>query len=265
MKIFEIIDEELNISIGVLLYYERERTFIIELQKNLDEWTAPLLFTSFVKRNIYTIPRAESLMWVKERIIPSGRQNIGDILTTHKLKSYDEMKFLEIAQGRCSQDSCFIRPLNSVPAFVEKRTKHNLTESVVLDGNRLLCFFKDTTVKIVVLDKLPYVDGLDLILKNPLLLRSCKIGTGGYCVTFNDSIDIPAWLLYKSGSLLPLSTADFACFVKRNIIDTADACKELTCSRQNLSYMIKQGFLEPLKENVKGNLYSKGDVLKNTW
>ena len=23
--------------------------------------------------------------------------------------------------------------------------------------------------------------------------------------------------------------------------------------------------LEPLKENVKGNLYSKGDVLKNTW
>ena len=100
MKIFEIIDEELNISIGVLLYNERERTFIIELQKNLDEWTAPLLFTSFVKRNI---------------------------------------------------------------------------------------------------------------------------------------------------------------------IDTTDACKELTCSRQNLSYMIKQGFLEPLKENVKGNLYSKGDVLKNTW
>ena len=48
MKIFEIIDAELELSMGVLLYYEKEKTCIIELQEYLDEWTAPLLFTSYV-------------------------------------------------------------------------------------------------------------------------------------------------------------------------------------------------------------------------
>ena len=52
MKIFEIIDEENNMSIGVLQYYEKEKNCIIELQENLDEWTAPLLFTSYVNKHI---------------------------------------------------------------------------------------------------------------------------------------------------------------------------------------------------------------------
>ena len=96
MKIFEINDEADNLFIGNLLYYEKEKTFIIELSDELDEWTAPLLLTSFVKKGIYTIPRDISFLWVQERVIPSGRQNIGSILTHHKLKSYDEMKLLEL-------------------------------------------------------------------------------------------------------------------------------------------------------------------------
>ena len=56
MKIYEIFDDENKISIGVLLYYEKQRSFIIELQDNLDEWSAPLLLTNFVKKGIYTIP-----------------------------------------------------------------------------------------------------------------------------------------------------------------------------------------------------------------
>ena len=34
MKIYEILDEENALSMGVLLYYEREGTCIIELQEN---------------------------------------------------------------------------------------------------------------------------------------------------------------------------------------------------------------------------------------
>ena len=44
MKVFELIDGEVHISIGCLLYYEKEKSFIIELQDNLTESTAPLLF-----------------------------------------------------------------------------------------------------------------------------------------------------------------------------------------------------------------------------
>jgi len=51
-----------------------------------------LLDTQIVLR-----PRDLSFLWVKERIIPSGRQNISAILKNHKMDAYDEMKFLELS------------------------------------------------------------------------------------------------------------------------------------------------------------------------
>ena len=50
MKIFEIIDAENAFLAGVLLYYEKEKNCIVELPEYLDEWTAPLLFISYVKQ-----------------------------------------------------------------------------------------------------------------------------------------------------------------------------------------------------------------------
>ena len=79
MKIFQIIDKETGAVPGTLLYAEKDKVFIVELAETLDEWSTPLLFSGFVKRGIYTVPRDISLAWVRERIIPSGRQNISDI------------------------------------------------------------------------------------------------------------------------------------------------------------------------------------------
>ncbi len=265
MKAFEIIDEENNLSIGTLLYYKKANDFYIELVENLDEWTAPLLLTAYVKCGIYTIPRDISKLWVCERIIPSSRQNIGSILTTHKLKAYDEMKFLELSEGHCSQDSLYIKKIDSLPEYVQKRNLQNLSDCVVLEDNTILCFFNDNTVRKIDLAKLEPIDGLDKILQNKKLFESCKVATGGYAATFNNSIDIPAYILYSSGKLIPLEYKDFITFAKRNILDTANACNELECSRQNISYMVKQRQLTPVKENVKGNLYLKGEVLKNKW
>ena len=194
MKNFEIFDAELGRSIGVLLYYEGKSEFIIELQKDLDEWTAPLLLTGFVKKGVFTIPRDISFLWVKERVIPSGRQNIGAILDTHKLKRYDEMKFLEISKGKCSQDHLFIKEIPHLPDYVIERQMRNLLDVSLLDDHMLLCFFADETVKKVDLAKLIDQDGVDKVIRNEALYQSGKIGIGGYAVTFNDSIDIPAWL-----------------------------------------------------------------------
>ena len=109
------------------------------------------------------------------------------------------------------------------------------------------------------------VEGIDKILKNKRLFQSGKVGTGGYSVTFNDSIDIPATVLYEAGEYIPLKRTDFIAFVQNNILDTSDSCNLLECSRQNIAYMVKQQQLVPIKEEVKGNLYLKGDILKNTW
>ena len=143
MRAYEIIDSENDIDIGVLLYYEKEKTFLIELSAELDEWTAPLLFTGFVKQHIYTIPRDISFAWVRERVIPSGRQNINDILSHHRLKEYDEMKLLELSEGKCSQDNLYIRKIDELPPFVLDRMKQNLVDVVLLDDKDILCFFKE--------------------------------------------------------------------------------------------------------------------------
>lgn len=263
MKIYEIYDEENSLSIGTLMYYEKERKYIIELQEYLDEWTVPLLFTSFVKRNIFTIPSQISYLWVKERVIPSGRQNINAILATHKLKEYDEMTFLEMSEGKCSQDMLYIKKLSSLPDYVKKRAEKNIIECSIADGQQLLCFFADGTIKKVDLSKLMDVEDIDKIINNQLLFETVKVGAGGYCITFNDSIEIPAKILRESGKTIPLTMNDFIRFVQKNVLDTSESCDILECTRQNLSYLVKEKSLAPIKENVKGNLYLKGDILRN--
>ena len=265
MKIFEIIDAENALLMGVLLYYEKERTCMIELPEYLDECTAPLLFTSYVKRKIYTIPRDISFLWVKERVIPSGRQNIKDILAQHHLQSYDEMKFLEISEGRCSQDSLYIKKIEELPDFVLKRQQKNIAECVLLENHTILCFFADETIRKIELKNLKEINDMEKVIRNEYVYQSGKVGTGGYFITFNDSIDIPAGILHDAGIAIPLSMKDFKAFVKKNILDTTESCSMLQCSRQNISYMVSQGQLAPVKEEVRGNLYLKGDVLHAMW
>jgi hypothetical protein len=264
MKIYKILDEDNDILIGTLLYFEKQKDFIIELPEYLDEWTAPLLFSSFAKEKIYTIPREISFLWVKERVIPSGRQNISDILNRHHLKSYDEMKFLEISEGKCSQDSLYIKKTDQLPDYVQKRQTHTLRECLLLDDYQLLCFFADDTTRKIPLKSLKNVDDLEKILSNEKVYQTGRIGSGGYCLTFNLSIDIPAWLLYQSGTEIPLSLKDFKSFLQNNILDTAECCDILECSRQNVAYLVKQGQLTPVKKEVRGNLYLKGEVLLNS-
>ena len=261
MKSYEIYDREKDLTIGILLYYEKDRIFIIELIGSLDEWSSPLLFSGLVKKKIYTVPRDISMMWVRERIIPSGRQNIGSILNTHHLKEYDELRFLELSRGVSSQDSLMIRSIDELPLFVKERMEHNLAD-VMPTGDSLLCFFNDDSISIIDLKELTEYEGVDKLLKNHSLLESAEIGAGGYYATFNDVIDIPANVLFKSGSRLPITGKVFLDFVRNNILDTTEACKILACTRQNLAYLVETDQLEPIKE-ARGNLYLKGDVLKN--
>lgn len=265
MKIYGIIDEENLFLAGVLLYYEKEKTHIIELPEYLDEWTAPLLFASYVKKGIYTIPREISFLWVKERVIPSGRQNIKEILAQHNMESYDEMKFLEISAGRCSQDRLYIKKMEEIPDYVKKRQTRNITDCVLSENHTILCFFADGIIKKIDLNALKDVENVDKVLKNERVYQSGKVGTGGYFVTFNDSIDVPADILYREGTTIPLKMSDFHAFIRKNVLDTTESCNLLECSRQNLSYMVKQKQVSPIKEETRGNLYLKGDILKLMW
>ena len=265
MRIFEILDDEEAKELGVLLYYEKGRCFIVELADGLDEWTAPFLFASYVKKGIFTIPRSESLNWVRSRIIPSSRQNIGMILKNHGLKEYDEMKLLELSEGKCSQDSLRIRPAKELPKYVCRRQEHNIAECSILTDRNILCAFADDSVRKIDMHSLGGIKDVNKIIRNDPLFASCKVGAGGYFITFNDSIDIPAEVLFGAGKRIPLTGTELIAFAENGLADTTEACEILNCSRQNLSYMIRHGYIRPVKEDVKGNLYTRGDVMKNLW
>ena len=265
MKIYRIIDQETGLSPGTLLHAEKDKDFIIELAENLDEWDAPLLFSGFVKKGIYTIPRDISLAWVKERIIPSGRQNISDILAHRNMKEYDEMRLLEASEGKCSQDSLMLKKEENLPDYVQERQRNNLSGLFPSGESGLVCFFADGAAKKVELKDLQGVEGISKILKNRDLFESAKVGAFGSFATFNDSIDIPAEVLYQNGEVLPLTKEDFIAFAKGNLLDTTEACELLGCSRQNLAYLVSQGRLAPVKEGPTGNLYLKEDLLATRW
>lgn len=265
MKSYEIYDNDNGIEIGCLLYYERDKCFIVELKDTLDEWNAPLLFCSYVKKGIYTIPRDISLLWVRERIIPSERQNISMILKNHKLKEYDEMKFMEISEGRSSQDGMFIKRIDILPGFVKNRMEKNLSCVFATEDRKCICFFADGTARRIDLRDMNEVPLTDKIINNESLFKSICLGAGGYYLTFNDSIDIPAWMLYNAGVSLNVTKAEFVAFVENGILDTTETGKILSCSRQNISYMVKNKQISPIKKEVMGNLYLKDDVLKSRW
>lgn len=137
----------------------------------------------------------------------------------------------------------------------------NLKEYVLCENNNLLCFFNDGTVRKINLQDLLEINDVEKIRSNDLVLKSGHIAAGGYCVTFNDSIDISANCLYKSGISIPLSLDDFLMFVKNNMVDSTESCAILECSRQNLAYLVSKKKLTPVKKDVKGNLYTKGNIL----
>lgn len=265
MKSYAIYDEELDrgSAIGYLFYYEKAESFIIELCEDLDEWDAPLLFQGLVRKDIYTVSRDISLMWVKERVIPSGRQNIGSILKNHRMKKYSEMTLLSLSKGRSSQDNCYIEEISEteIPENIKDRMRKTLRECFPTEDKQLVCMFKDNTVRKVDLTRLvdKYKDIL-YVLKNRELLDSVKVGVGGYSVMFNESLEIQSSDLRETGLLLPLTATDFYNFVCGNVVDTTTACNMLQCSRQNLSYLVREEKLKPVVNGTKENMYLKGDI-----
>ncbi len=143
-------------AIGYLFYYEKFRSFIIELCNDLDEWEAPLLFQKLVREQQYTVPREIALMWVKGRIIPSGRQNIGSLLKNHKLREYSEIAMLTLSKGRSSQDGCYIKEVgaDAIPSHIAARMKENLWECFPTEDDHLVCLFQDDLALKIDLHKL---------------------------------------------------------------------------------------------------------------
>ena len=248
MKISVIKDEDNN-SLGYLLYYEYDSSFVVELPENADEWKTPLLLSSYVKRKRFTVYPEDALMWVKERIVPSSRQNIASILKDSNLKEYDEYKLLMMNDGRCSQDNYYLESCNSIPSFITERQKLLIKDFLILENRDLLIFFNNDESRIY---------------KIETNYETISISAGGYGLLIDENRFIDNMHIYNNSTILNIKYADFISFVRNNVLDATEAAGLVKCTRQNIKDLKDKGKLKSVKENSKYSLFLKSDVIKNT-
>lgn len=95
---------------AMLEYDPDAHEFDVVLADGVAASDVPLLFVPFVERGEKRLGHAWSRRWVEERIVPTSRQNLGQVLRSHGLEEYDEFALLVDGEGRCAQDDFFIRP-----------------------------------------------------------------------------------------------------------------------------------------------------------
>ena len=95
-------------TVAYLLYDEKNKAYRIEVPSDVKSKETPAIIADFVERGQRKIGEEWSLRWVKQRVIPPERQNIGQILRENGMEYYDEFPLLLMNQGRCCQDECYL-------------------------------------------------------------------------------------------------------------------------------------------------------------
>lgn len=270
MKIFAIRDrtDKVQKDLAYLLYYETEKQFYIELLEDADPWETPLILDSFVKRGEHTVNSYWSRLWVQQRIVPTDRQNIGQILKDNGLKAYDEYALLMLSNGRCEQDDYYIVPMDekALPKRILRRFQYKIEDVLPLNDRNLLVFFRDGTVKKCALTE--YFEKnppFSILLKRDDFFHDVRIQTGGYGVQWDENLSILDSELYKMGKPIPLSAEDFKEFASKRVINTAEAADILECSRQYINELVKKELLHPIKASEKNTLFLMSEVQKRKW
>ena len=269
MKIFAIRSDSMRKAkdLAYLIYYENEKTFYIELPQDADEWETPLILSSFLKKGERTVDAYHTKMWVQQRIVPSDRQNLGQILKENGLDSYDEFDLLMLSKGRCAQDDYYVQAISRerLPADFEERFNRRIEDVVPLHNENLLAFFRNGKIKKC--DVASYVDRANArsVLSSYEKFGAVEIQTDGYGVAWGTILSISNEKLYDMGTEIDLRPDDFKCFAVNRIISVAEACEILDCSRQNVNDLISRGKLTPVASKGNQTLLMKNEVLQRKW
>lgn len=129
-----------------------------------------------------------------------------------------------------------------------------------LTDMRLLVTFQNGAVKLF--DVRPIIRDYPeyATLENPDIFALVAVEPGGYGVSWTPELDASEGELWDNGISLPLSCDDLASFVGHNVINTAEACELLACTRQNIDDLVRRGQLRPLRSFQRGKLFLRGDV-----
>lgn len=111
MKQYAIKRNNKEKTVAILNYDEEKKEFIIDIPEDITEREAPFMISLFLKKGIRRMPPDWSKKWVQSRIVPSSRQNIGEILRVNGMRAYDEHALLLKNEGRSCQDEYYIEQI----------------------------------------------------------------------------------------------------------------------------------------------------------
>lgn len=97
-----------NKIVAILNYDENAKSYTIDIPENVSSMETPFMMSLFLKKGIRKMDSDWSMKWVQSRVIPSSRQNIGEILRVNGMRSYDEHELLLKNEGRSCQDEFYI-------------------------------------------------------------------------------------------------------------------------------------------------------------
>lgn len=294
MKAFAIRDTSIqkDRDLAWLLYDPDSMCFTIEISEDVDEWEAPLILSSFVKKGKRSVDPYWSQVWVEQRIVPRERQNLGTILRDNGLEEYDPCRLLILSDGRCAQDDCFIVPLpeKKIPGELRRRLSLRLS-GFLHSGDHSLLFFRDGMVRSITQEELPLQEAQRMRLlqyhhalsnardpeipagsSNPAdsvgtvdsrpndLLQLFFLHAQGSGLALEDDYHISYEDLRNAGTLLPVNASDFHAFVQQNVVDTASAAELLHCTRQNIQDLVRRKKLTPVKVLKNNFLFLREDL-----
>lgn len=268
MKLYAIKGDK-KTTYAYLFCYPKTKEFVIELADKADHWETPLLLSSFAQKGILSVDPYHSKLWIQQRIVPYERQNIGQVLKDNGLKVYDELALLDKSDGRCAQDDYYIEKFDyaEMPRSIKNRLGKRIEASVPLGNGQYMITFqngrnKKCNIKPFVQNK---SDLSAFLNAHPNHLDKAKIAAGGSVLRWDEKLMISCTELYDSGKMITLTADELNTIISSSIIDTAEACELLGCSRQYINELVSSGKLVPIKSNEKSTLFLRNDVEKKLW
>jgi len=108
LKTFGLHDDALGRQVGIFRYDDDNKRFSMSLFPNIPTADLPLSLEIFAGNGKYELDSADVTTWIRGRICPSGRQNIGSILKELELEEYDEFGILMHTMARCDKDELYL-------------------------------------------------------------------------------------------------------------------------------------------------------------
>ncbi len=248
---------------GFLFYHERTKRFYAEVLSGLDEWEVPAMFFGHVSRGLYSIDSLWTMKWVRQRIVPTDRQNLGSILRENGLKSYDEYKLLCIGEGRCAQDEEYIVRISfeALPDEIRQRLSQKVRDILPLSDNQLIVFFKDDMARLIDMNEIFNTrHEFARIQMERDMFANVRVSPEGFGIEWGEERSVGAEELRRCGTVSDLRYEDMLAFAKNRLVDTTGVGEYLGVTRQYISQLVVQQRLNPILSGDKSRMFLKAEI-----